>query len=347
MSGGGAANGAPDVVFLLSSPRAGSTLLSAILNRHSRILCPAEPWFLLSLHALYHGTGSTLAPHDQQLADVGLRELAGEDEFLRAARAFASSLYGSRLTATGRSVFVDKTPRYYHILPFLAGLFPGARMIWLKRNPLDVAASYRTTWGVPVAELVGRNLSPYSFDLTLGLGNLGAWFDGSPGRLEISYEDLVADPEGVVGRTLGFLGLATEPGLPEYGTDTKSLETFRRSFLGDRKVLEHTRPHGRSVGQWRELFSSGELNELLAGLGTDCFQRMGYEEALADALPRAGFRPGDEPRTPRHLDRLRLYRRRFATVLPPGIVSPDWTRRARALTRVMGAGPAGDVPPVS
>jgi len=29
-------------------------------------------------------------------------------------------------------------PNWYH----------GSRMIWLKRDPLDVAASYRTTWGV-------------------------------------------------------------------------------------------------------------------------------------------------------------------------------------------------------
>ena len=119
---GAIAEGGSNVVFLLSSPRAGSTLLSAILNRHSRILCPAEPWFLLSLHALYHGTGTGIAAYDQRLADIGLRELVGEDEFLRAARAFASSVYGSRLAAAGRSVFVDKTPRYYHILPFLAAL---------------------------------------------------------------------------------------------------------------------------------------------------------------------------------------------------------------------------------
>ena len=196
---GGIADDGSNVVFLLSSPRAGSTLLSAMLNRHSRVLCPAEPWFLLSLHALYHGTGTGIAAYDQHLADIGLRELAGEEEFLRAARAFASSLYSSRLAASGRSVFVDKTPRYYHILPFLTDLFPRARMIWLKRNPLDVAASYKTSWGVPVAELVGRVLSPNSFDLTLGLQNFGACFDGSPGRLEISYEDLVTDPDGVVG----------------------------------------------------------------------------------------------------------------------------------------------------
>jgi hypothetical protein len=329
------ADGGSNVVFLLSSPRAGSTLLSAILNRHSKIVCPAEPWFLLSLHTLYHDSGSGIAAYNQGLADVGLREFVGDDEFLRAARAFASSLYGSRLMAAGRSVFVDKTPRYYHILPFLAALFPRARMIWLKRNPLDVAASYKTSWSVPVAEVVGRDLSPNSFDLTLGLLNLGAWFDGSPGRVEISYEELVSDPDEVVGRLLGSLGLEAEPGLSEYGADPESMNTYRRSFLGDKKVLEHTRPHDLSVGKWRKAFSSSELNELLHGLGTDSFIRMGYEEALADASSRAGFRPGGEHRAPRHLDRLRLYQRRFSAAVPSEIVSLNWRKRVRALVRLM------------
>lgn len=331
----GIADDGSNVVFLLSSPRAGSTLLSAILNRHSRILSPAEPWFLLSLHALYHDIGTGIAAYNRGLADIGLREFAGGDEFLRAARAFASSLYGSRLAAAGRSVFVDKTPRYYHILPFLAALFPRARMIWLKRNPLDVAASYKTSWGVPVAEVVGRDLSPNSFDLTLGLMNLGAWFDGSPGRFEIAYEELVADSDGVVGRILGFLGLEAEPDLSEYGADTDSMNTYRRSFLGDKKVLEHTRPHDLSVGKWQKVFSRRELNELLQGLGTDSFIRMGYEEALTDASSRAGFRPSGEHRAPRHLDRLRLYQQRFSVAVPSEVVSLNWRKRVRALIRLM------------
>ena len=248
----GIADDGSNVVFLLSSPRAGSTLLSAILNRHSRILCPAEPWFLLSLHALYHDIGTGIAAYNRGLADIGLREFAGGDEFLRAARAFASSLYGSRLVAAGRSVFVDKTPRYYHILPFLAALFPRARMIWLKRNPLDVAASYKTSWGVPVAEVVGRDLSPNSFDLTLGLMNLGAWFDGSPGRFEIVYEELVADPDEVVGRVLGSSGaggrarpfrVRSRPGIAEHLPPE-----FSRRQEGSR-AHPPSRPVGREVAE--------------------------------------------------------------------------------------------------
>jgi len=329
----GIADGGSNLVFLLSSPRAGSTLLSAILGRHSRILCPAEPWFLLSLHSLYHGTCTGIAAYDQRLADIGLRELVREDEFLSAARAFAASLYGSRLAATGRSVFVDKTPRYYHVLPFLAAVFPRARMIWLKRSPLDVAGSYKTSWGVPAGNLSGRDLSPDAFDLTLGLTNLGSWFDGSPGRLEISYEELVVEPDAAVGRILGFLGLDAEPGLSDYGAGTESMDVLRRSTLGDKKVHEHARPHGRSIGQWREVFSSGELEELLAGIGSDTFVRMGYAKEFEEASAKAGLRPGVKQRTPRHLEKLRLYQQWFAAALPLESAEPLAATDPRALHR--------------
>ena len=36
---------------------------------------------------------------------------------------------------------LDKTPRYYHILPELLELFPKAKFVLLQRNPLSVFAS--------------------------------------------------------------------------------------------------------------------------------------------------------------------------------------------------------------
>jgi hypothetical protein len=92
----------------------------------------------------------------------------------------------------------------------------------------------------------------------------------------------VADPDGVIGRILGFLGLPAESGLSDYGAGAESMNSFRRSCLGDEKLLEHTHPHGRSVGRWQETIFLVELQELLAGVGTDTSLRIGYEEALAD-----------------------------------------------------------------
>jgi hypothetical protein len=36
-----------DLVFIISQPRAGSTLLQRILDSHSKVCSPPEPWVML------------------------------------------------------------------------------------------------------------------------------------------------------------------------------------------------------------------------------------------------------------------------------------------------------------
>ena len=53
---------------------------------------------------------------------------------------FAMSIY-SNYTKNGERYFLDKTPRYYHILHDLIRIFPHAKFIVLTRNPISVFAS--------------------------------------------------------------------------------------------------------------------------------------------------------------------------------------------------------------
>src|SRR5437016_3016471 len=85
-------------------------------------------------------------PADSHLIGQSVSEFLGNDGGVTASRAFATTLYNRRIEAAGKSIFVDKTPRYYHILPFVRQVFREAKWIWLQRNPLDVAASYKNSW---------------------------------------------------------------------------------------------------------------------------------------------------------------------------------------------------------
>ena len=77
-----------NLVFLLSAPRSGSTLLGAMLANHSAVYCPNEPWLLLNLYALFDGRPDAKGSPNENLATVALRELVSEDQFGQAARAF-------------------------------------------------------------------------------------------------------------------------------------------------------------------------------------------------------------------------------------------------------------------
>jgi hypothetical protein len=56
------------LAFLLATPRAGATLLGAILGSHSQVACPPEPWFLMPLLGLRHEHIDVVAAYDYHLA---------------------------------------------------------------------------------------------------------------------------------------------------------------------------------------------------------------------------------------------------------------------------------------
>src|SRR5688572_3610114 len=247
-----------NLVFLLSTPRAGSTLLGAMLANHSSLYCPNEPWLLLNLYGLFDGKPEATGSPNENLATVALRELLSEKQFCHAARAFALSLYNQKLQQQRKEVFIDKTPRYYQVLPFLDQLFPDAKKIWLLRNPLDVAASYAATWKVSVAELVGETLSPHSLDLTVGLRNYVRYFRGQKNTFEVRYEDVVTNAPEALQRLCAFLEVPYEPGLEDYDRGDPGFSAMKDQLMGDKNIFMHSRPHAQSVDKWKQHFTPAD-----------------------------------------------------------------------------------------
>src|SRR6185437_15415502 len=102
-----------NLAFILGLPRSGTTLLSVILDRHPQVLCPPEPWIMLALESI--GKTCVRHPADSRLIGQAVSEFADAESNISASRAFAEKLYNHRLQIAGKTVFVDKTPRYYHI----------------------------------------------------------------------------------------------------------------------------------------------------------------------------------------------------------------------------------------
>ena len=277
-----------NMVFLHSTPRAGSTLLSAMLGQHTQVLCPNEPWLMLPLLAVYDHDPLAQTRFNQKVATQAVKELLSEEEFLAAARVFVVEAYNGMLQRAGKSIFVDKTPRYYHILPLLDRLFPRAKRIWLQRNPLDVAASCMTTWNRSIGELVGERVTPYSFDLTLSFRNFSRFFHGQPNTFELRYEDLVAEPQRCLQDLCLFLGIKPERGLEQYGQDNRQIDSLRSKTMGDRNLFDHSEPHRRSIGQWKKVLGSDDVQRLLDGIGCAPFERMGYHETI-QSLKEDGY----------------------------------------------------------
>jgi hypothetical protein len=196
-------------IFILSTQRAGSTLLQRILGSHESIGTTSEPSFLLPLLYSIRRDGAS-AEYDHADIAGGVRAFAetylpnGLDDYLTGIHDLALRLYEE--AAPGKQYFIDKTPRYVLVADDLLRMFPEGKFIFLFRNPLAVAASIIETW----AE--GKwNLDPHSVDLFGGLAKLIATYEANQDRAAlVRYEDVVADPREAAARLLAYLELPAD-----------------------------------------------------------------------------------------------------------------------------------------
>jgi glycosyltransferase involved in cell wall biosynthesis/SAM-dependent methyltransferase len=275
-----------NLAFLLGLPRSGTTLLAAMLGKHSRIACPPEPWMMLALDML--ARTSHRNPAGSQPLGEAFREFCGDEINLAAKRAFALTAYNHKLQASGKSFLIDKTPRYFLILPAIRQLFPQARWLWLVRNPLAIAASYKTTWGVNVPRLLAAREDHWAtLDFLIGCNRLLAFAaEMGPALLQIRYEALVTNPDPLLAQTLDHLNLPQEQGLSQFDLAGSDLAT---SYAGDKKITGTHEPHTKSISAWEEQFSVAELQVLLDAIGVQTFNQLGYRDTI-DRLAALGVR---------------------------------------------------------
>lgn len=303
------------LIFLLSQPRAGSTLLQRVLGTHPGIETAAEPWLMLyPLYALRdHGVTAQSGFRGFQ---VGLRDFldaygAGVATYFQAVRAWADVLYAGALDSSQSRYFLDKTPRYHLIIPDLIQVYPQARFIILLRNPLAVLSSLQRAFLRDDYD----GLWLFRGDLVDGPANLLAGVEMLGERCSVvHYEQLVTAPQETVREICDFLELSYSDEMLEYGRVAPPA-----GRLGDSVgVHQQRRPVTSSLDTWRRLANREQDRcfalAYLRALGPHVVERMGYSCADLEQAMRA-----DEP-----IDARRLIP--WETMLRP----PDtWTRRER------------------
>lgn len=269
------------IAYLLGVPRSGTTLLTLLLAQHPAVLCPAEPWLMLAFESF----GSVPANHPcgAELIRMGTTALLGPSRTEILGRA-VEAIYHTLLSQRGKRILVDKTPRYYHCLPFIKQVLPQARFVWIRRNPLDVAASYKTTWKVDVASLVGKARDdPNFFDLILGFRMLADFADQNHVCI-VGYEDLVQNPQAAMDRIFRHLDLAP----CNLGALDPGSAAFPPGAFGDQKAFRSRSINTTSVGRYVSALSRTELEAIMGALGRELFERIGYGPEYDAARLRVG-----------------------------------------------------------
>lgn len=212
----------PDPVFIIGSPRSGTTALARALGEHSRFFVGDETFFLWELFG-QRRLEQVFAQWSSRPSSSWLRrEGVSADEFLAAAGLGLNALF---TRAAGQQRWVDHTPHHCHMVDTLAGMFPGARFVHVLRDGREVVHSMtHIAATVPAAELALMRqrgfLPPWADDFRVACTT---WRDAvraatdaaerHPHRcLAVRHRALEMAPEETVAALVRFLGADDEPG---------------------------------------------------------------------------------------------------------------------------------------
>ncbi len=223
-------------VFLVGFPRSGTTLLEQVLASHPQIAALEERLTLGDVGVWFQDEAAL-----SRLADLD----AGEADRLRAD-------YWARVRAFGMEpdgqVFVDKLPLNSLWLPYVAKLFPGAKVLFARRDPRDVVLScFRRRFVI--------NGATYHFT---ELEDLARFYAGVMGLAEVyqarlglawcvhRHEDLVDDFDAEGQRICTFLGLPWTDAMRDFAETAKRRDVRTPSAQQVRRGL-----YREGMGQWR------------------------------------------------------------------------------------------------
>ncbi len=195
---------APDPIFIVGLPRAGSTLIEQILASHSQVDGTLELPNILSLaHRL---RGRNLVSDRDRYPRI-LSELSAED--LTALG--ADYIENTRVHRQSAPFFTDKMPNNFRHIGLIHLILPNAKVIDARRAPLDCCWS-----GF-------KQLFAEGQEFTYGLAEIGSyyrayvdlmdhWTQVLPANrvLKVQHEDVLSDLEGQVRRILDYCELPFE-----------------------------------------------------------------------------------------------------------------------------------------
>jgi tetratricopeptide (TPR) repeat protein len=221
-------------IFIVGLPRTGTTLTDRILSSHSQVESLGETQFMQMVLRQISGVSSI------ENMNAAMIEGAASKDIMQIGQDYLQAV-AYRLGA--KPMFIDKLPFNFLFLGFIAKAYPHARIVHLRRNPMDSCFS------------MYKQVFTWAYKFSYSLENLGRyyvaherlrqhWLETIGNRIvEIQYEDLVTDQEAQTRVLLDRLGLGFEQACLDFDQN-KTASTTASSVQVREKI------HSRSVDKW-------------------------------------------------------------------------------------------------
>jgi Flp pilus assembly protein TadD len=206
-------------IFVVGMPRTGTTLVERILTSHSKVSSAGE---LQNFPiALKNASGTT----SSQVMDVETLANGMNTDFKALGESYLES---TRPLTALLPYFVDKMPLNFFYIGFIHLALPNAKIICLRRNPMDTCLSN-------FRQLFAVNFSYYNYAYDLmEIGRyyvlferlMQHWHNVLPNRvLEVSYENIVSNQAAESRRLVEFCGLDWEESCLRFDKNTAPVAT--------------------------------------------------------------------------------------------------------------------------
>lgn len=278
MAGNEGVEDADSPIFVVGCPRSGTSLLRNLLRSHPRLTLPDESHFIPGVYRRYGDPADEVEA--RQFASLVLGNMwvkrwelsLSPDDFAdcRSFRGIVSRLFGAWAQKEGKPRWGDKTPHYLGTMPVLLELFPKARILHIHRDGRDVALSWLRLKLEPRNVYMAARM--WRERVSAGMRTGRSLPRGS--YMEVSYEALLRDTEGVMRRVCEFVG---EPFCEEVlkPTQVPFGKMFgKRPYSPSANVAQPFVVDG-NIERWRTRMSRGDrmLFESVAG---DLLGELGY-----------------------------------------------------------------------
>jgi len=232
-------------VFVFGMPRSGTSLAEQILASHPAVFGAGEVTFWDAVSQAHEAQGLAADAIEGRLAGIA-----------------ADYLERLRTLSAGAQRVIDKMPVNFLSAGLIHAAFPEARMIHMRRHPMDTCLSiyFQNFFNMGAYANELDHLADYYAQY---LRITAHWRSVLPPEslLEVPYEGLVEDTEGWTRRMLDFIGLPWHP-------RCLSFHEVDRSVITASRWQVRQKIHGRSVGRWRNYQKHlGPLSRLMGAAG--------------------------------------------------------------------------------